>query len=192
MWKAGFEYVVGLDEVGYGAWAGPVVAGAVIWSKDSFVYKLEDSKKLKIRDRERLAKKIKSQAFAFSVGEASVEEIAKLGLGVARNLAMTRALEALEVEPDYLITDAVKLGWRKKPCLAVIKGDAKIATVAAASIVAKVYRDDLMKQLARIYKRHGFARHKGYGTKYHQEMILKYGLTGQHRVNYHFRMFKKR
>ena len=187
LWCEGYRYVAGLDEVGYGAWAGPVVTAVVIWPKNIVIYKLDDSKKLKFDDRERLAKKIKSQAFAIAVGEASVEEIADLGLGVARDLAMTRALEKLPVIPDYIITDAVKLNWRDKPCLAVIKGDAKIASVAAASIVAKVYRDDLMKQLSRIYKRHGFARHKGYGTKYHQEMILKYGLTGQHRVNYNLK-----
>jgi len=187
LWREGYQYVAGLDEVGYGAWAGPVVAGVVIWPKNIVVYKLDDSKKLKFDDRERLAKKIKSQAFAIAIGEASVEEITDLGLGVARDLAMVRALERLPVIPDYIITDAVKLSWRDKPCLAVIKGDAKIATVAAASIVAKVYRDNLMKQLSLIYRRYGFAKHKGYGTKYHQEMILKYGFTGQHRANYNLK-----
>ncbi len=184
LWCEGYRYVAGLDEVGYGAWAGPVVAAVVVCKESRLIYKLDDSKKLKIKDRERLAKKIYSRAFFVSVGEASVEEIADLGLGVARDLAMIRSLEGLEIEPDYLITDAVNLKWKDKPCMAVIKADAKIASVAAASIVAKVHRDNLMKRLSQIYKRHGFAKHKGYGTKYHQEMILKYGLTGQHRINY--------
>lgn len=184
LWNKGYELVAGLDEVGYGAWAGPVVAGAVIWSTKEKVYKINDSKLLKAGLREDLALKIKDKAVAWGVGEGSVKEITDLGLARARNLAMTRALESLKIEPEYLIIDAVNLKWKGKPCLPIIKGDSKSITIAAASIIAKVHRDKLMTEMHQEYGNYGFDKHKGYGTKAHQENISKYGLCLQHRSNY--------
>ncbi len=187
LWKKGYKLIAGLDEVGYGAWAGPVVAGVVVWQPKKKIYKIRDSKILTAKVREKLAKKIKKEAVGWAVGEASVEEIAEKGLGQARNLAMIRALERLEFVPDYLLIDAVKLCWKDVDFKAIIKGDSRSISIGAASIVAKVYRDNLMEKLDGAYSKYGFAKHKGYGTKYHQEMMRRYGFSGQHRMNYNLK-----
>lgn len=184
LWRRGYRYVAGIDEVGRGAWAGPVVMGAVVWQRGQRVCGMRDSKMINHQRRERLAKIVLDRSCCCAVGEASVEEILVMGLAAACNLAAGRALDKLECKPDFLLSDAYKIKWKEVKGEGVIKGDQKSISVAAASILAKVYRDKLMRSLHRLYLRYGFARHKGYGTKFHQGMIDKYGLTAQHRIGY--------
>ncbi len=189
LWNQGFDLIVGIDEVGRGAWAGPVVAGAVVFQKGSQIEGVRDSKQLNKDDRERLAKDIKSQAFLYSVGEASSEEIDKRGILVATKIAMERALDNLEKKPDYLLVDAVRLMWEGVRCQPIIKGDQKSISIAAGSILAKVYRDKLMKDFDEEFVGYDFAGHKGYGTKKHQDVIDEIGLCDIHRKS--FKCFKQ-
>jgi ribonuclease HII len=175
LWGQGFRYIAGVDEVGRGAWAGPVVSAAVVWKEGTKVKKIRDSKMLVEKERERLAQIIEARAFCFAVGKASVEEINDRGILVATKLSMIRALFNLTQQPDYLLVDAVKLIWNNVSCQPIIKGDQKSISIAAASIIAKVYRDDLMKKLNKKNDIYQFGQHKGYGTKLHQELITKYG-----------------
>lgn len=191
LWEQGHELVAGIDEVGRGAWAGPVVAGVVVWKKNSEVVDgINDSKILGYLDRERLAKDINRQAFLVGIGEASNLEIDERGILVATKLAMERALNSLPVKPDFLLVDALKICWSDVPCQPIIKGDQKSVTIAAASIVAKVYRDELMTNQESKFKDFSFGKHKGYGTKLHQEEIKKFGLTKIHRNS--FKCFAKK
>ncbi|HPN67158.1 MAG TPA: ribonuclease HII [bacterium] len=184
LWKQGCKLIAGIDEVGRGAWAGPVVSAAVVWQEGTVIKKIRDSKMLNSLQRERLAQKIKAKALSFAIGEASAREIDELGILVATKLSMMRALDGLSVKPDFLLVDAVKLFWEKVACQPIIKGDQKSISIAAASIVAKVYRDELMAKMDDQDDRYQFNKHKGYGTKLHQELIDKYGASKQHRVSW--------
>ncbi len=193
---AGYEYenlhwtanklVVGIDEVGRGAWAGPLVAAAVILPLNFKPrYKLYDSKLIDVTERKRLSKLIKKHAVSFGIGWSEVSEIEKLGLTAANLLAYERALEQLTSAPDHYLIDAFKIPSLDNSLQTpIIHGDTISASIAAASIVAKVYRDELMIELNDSYPDYQLNRHKGYGTKLHQEAILKHGLTDIHRANY--------
>ncbi len=174
--------------MGRGAWAGSVVAAAVVFSPKAAIPKgLRDSKLLTPKRREELDKQIKKGAVSFAVGEVSPQVIEKEGIAAANQRAMRKALKKLNPEPDFSLIDYFTLKYIKKSCQrAIKKGDLHCASIAAASIVAKVYRDDLMRQLdkdeeLKIYQ---FGRHKGYGTKLHQEMIRKYGCSKVHRGSF--------
>ncbi|MFA4931218.1 MAG: ribonuclease HII [Patescibacteria group bacterium] len=184
LWRQGYKFIAGIDEVGYGAWVGPVVVGAVIWTKNDRPRGMQDSKKLSARQRLLLSQKIKGRALVWGVGEGSIDEINQQGLAGARQLAIHRALCVLKVRPDYLLIDGNKYVESEYMGEAIIGGDGLSPLIAAASIVAKVYRDAIMTSLHRLYRRYGWARNKGYGTKFHQAMIAKYGLTAHHRCNY--------
>lgn len=191
LWKEGFRYIAGLDEVGRGCFAGPVVVGAVIFPKDfKIVDGLADSKLLRSRQRERLAKSIKEQALAWSVAETSVAIINRLGIGKATQMAFRKAIKSLEKSPDFIFIDAFYIKHlNRKRQKAVRDGDKICASISAASIIAKVYRDRLMRRLAKKYPKYGFAKHKGYGTKFHQEAIRKYGLSRIHRKSFNLSRF---
>lgn len=181
----------GLDEVGRGSFAGPVVVGAVIFQKNvQIIDGLADSKLLKPRQRERLSKIIKEQSLAWSVAEVGVSVINKTGIGQATQMAFRRAIKLLSETPDFILIDAfyVRHVNRKKQ-RAVKDGDKICASISAASIIAKVHRDKLMKKLHQKYPQYGFAKHKGYGTKRHQEAIRKFGLTRIHRRSFDLRRF---
>ncbi len=196
-----FEYenrlgglVVGVDEAGRGPWAGPVVAGAVVFltqDVDAFLLEnLNDSKKISARKREVLYDKLmEAQAkgnILLGIGQASVEEIDALNILQATFLAMKRAVEALRQKPDYAIVDGNQKP-KGLPCdsMTVIKGDAKSYSIAAASILAKVYRDRLMADLAKDYPYYGFEKNAGYGTKTHIEGLQNHGVAeGIHRKSY--------
>ena len=184
LWARGYRTIVGIDEVGYGCVAGPVVAGAVIWSPEVGVSGLNDSKKLTAVVRRGLSQKIMKKALAWGVGESSVMEINSIGLGRARKLAMTRAIDNMGTAIDYLLVDGINFSYGKLVGERIIGGDGKSASIMAASIIAKVYRDKMMTSLHRLYRRYGWLHNKGYGTKLHLARIKQYGLTAWHRINY--------
>lgn len=186
-WKRGLLYVAGLDEVGRGAWAGPVVAGACVFSPGTLVASLarvNDSKQLTPRAREELYDVIRSHAFAWGVGMATNSEIDSIGIVPATRLAMMRALDALQLKPDALLIDALKLPERNEPQRALIRGDARAYSIAAASILAKVARDRLMRALDAQFPGYHFAQNKGYGTRAHQDALRELGAREIHRQTF--------
>jgi ribonuclease HII len=177
----GFRLVGGMDEVGRGPLAGPVVAACVVTDGPLMLRGLDDSKKVAADRRADLAAEIRVRAIAWAIGEASVAEIERLNIYWASVLAMERALAALSTIPQFLLTDAVRIRSFSGEQLPVIKGDAKCATVAAASIVAKVHRDGLLVELDRLHPEYGFATHKGYATARHIEALERHGPCPHHR-----------
>ncbi len=177
----GFLLVGGIDEVGRGPLAGPVVAACVVTDGPLMLRGLNDSKQVPPERRAELALEIQARATAWAIGEASVAEIDRLNIYWASVLAMERALAALGAAPHYLLTDAVRIKSYAGPQLPVIKGDAKCATVAAASIVAKVHRDALLVELGRRFPQYGFAEHKGYATQRHLDALAAHGPCEHHR-----------
>lgn len=177
----GHRYVGGIDEVGRGPLAGPVVAACVVTDGPLMLAGLDDSKRVTPDLRESLASEIRERAIAWAIGEASVAEIERLNIYWASILAMERALAALAIAPHFLLTDAVRIRGYAGEQLPVIKGDAKCATVAAASIVAKVHRDGLLLELDRLHPEYGFADHKGYATPKHLAALKAHGPCPHHR-----------
>lgn len=178
---AGHRLVGGIDEVGRGPLAGPVVAACVVVDGPLRLRGLNDSKQVLPELRASLAEEIKASVVAWAVGEACVEEINRLNIYWASILAMERALAALTVPPEYLLTDAVRIKTWAGPQEPVIKGDAKCASVAAASIVAKVHRDALLVALDAVYPQYGFAQHKGYASPQHIAALSAHGPCAEHR-----------
>lgn len=182
--EQGFVYIGGMDEVGRGPLAGPVVAACVVAHEPLMFRGLNDSKQVTPEMRVKLAERIKAAVSAWAIGSASVEEINRLNIYWASVLAMERALAALTISPQYLITDAVRIKSFAGPQEPLIKGDARCAVVAAASIVAKVYRDNLLRELHEIDPRYGFADHKGYSTPEHLRALKEHGPCEHHRANW--------
>jgi ribonuclease HII len=180
----GFSLVGGIDEVGRGPLAGPVVAACVVASQPLFIKGLNDSKQVRPQARAEIAEVIKVRATAWAVGSACVAEIDRLNIYWASILAMERAIAALTSAPEYLITDAVRIRSFLGPQEPLIRGDARCAVVAAASIVAKVFRDALMVDLDKEDSRYGFAFHKGYSTPHHLEALRVHGPSIHHRANW--------
>jgi ribonuclease HII len=186
LWRAGFCRIAGLDEAGRGAWAGPVAAAAVILpanpSLTNILYRVRDSKLMTPLARETWAPRIREFALGWGIGFASAKEIDKLGILPATKLAATRALENLV--PDYLLTDFLVFREIDLPQTALVKGDQRSLSVAAASVLAKTARDELMRNLDGEYPGYGFFQHKGYGTRYHQEALRKLGRCAIHRKSF--------
>ncbi len=182
--ERGFTFVGGVDEVGRGPLAGPVVAACVVAEQPLLIRGLNDSKQVRPEIRIEIAKIIKVQAAAWAVGSACVGEIDRLNIYWASILAMERAIAALSYAPQYLITDAVRIRSFVGPQEPLIHGDARSAVVAAASILAKVHRDALMVELDQQDSRYGFALHKGYSTQYHIEALRTHGPSVHHRANW--------
>lgn len=175
-------YICGIDEVGRGPLAGPVVAGAVILPKDEPILYLNDSKKLSEKKREQLYDEIMEKAVAVGIGMVSPARIDEINILQATYEAMRQAVAQLPQEPDIFLNDAVIIpGISEEKQIKIIKGDAKSVSIAAASILAKVTRDHMMMEYDKIYPEYGFAKHKGYGTKMHNEAILTYGPCPIHR-----------
>ena len=173
--------VCGIDEAGRGPLAGPVVAGAVILPPDCEILYLNDSKKLSEKKREELFDEIKEKAVAWGIGMASPARIDEINILQATYKAMQQAISKLSIKPDLLLNDAVTIPDVEIEQVPIIKGDAKSASIAAASIVAKVTRDRMMKEYDTIYPGYDFAKNKGYGTKAHIEGIKKQGICDVHR-----------
>ena len=180
-WALGHRFIGGTDEVGRGPLAGPVVAACVIAESALSITGLDDSKKVRPELRIELSATIKERCVAWGIGEASVEEIDRLNIYWASVLAMERAIAATGRAIDYLLTDAVRIKSYAGAQEPVIKGDAKCATIAAASIVAKVHRDALLVELDRVHPAYGFAEHKGYATQRHIEALTAHGPCVAHR-----------
>ena len=179
------EYICGIDEAGRGPLAGPVVVGAVILPKDSFIEGINDSKKISEKKREKLYEIITEEAIAYSVGIVSQNTIDEINILNATKLGVKIALEELKIKPDLIMIDALKgMDTLGIPYMSIIKGDAKCYSIAAASIIAKVTRDRIMRQWDEIYPAYGFSKHKGYGTKEHIEKIKEYGPCLLHRKSF--------
>jgi ribonuclease HII len=186
---AGYLRVAGIDEVGRGPIAGPVVAAAVVLPEltgcDHADFPLiRDSKTLTAPQRERAAVLVRALTDAVGVGEATVGEIDSFGIVPATKLAMRRALDCLVDPPDHLLIDAVQLDWHRRPCEAVIRGDAQCLAIAAASVVAKVHRDAIMRDLDDLYPGYGFSGHKGYAARDHLDAIAALGPSPVHRMSF--------
>jgi len=182
--QRGFSLVGGIDEVGRGPLAGPVIAACVVATEPLLIKGLNDSKQVRPEVRVRIAEVIKIRATAWAVGSACVAEIDRLNIYWASILAMERAIASLVAAPQYLITDAVRIKSFAGPQEPLVKGDARCALVAAASILAKVHRDALMVELDGEDSRYGFALHKGYSTPHHLEALRAHGPSIHHRANW--------
>jgi ribonuclease HII len=182
--RAGHAAVAGVDEAGRGCLAGPVVAAAVVLDPARPILGLDDSKKLPAAVRERLAERIRSQARAWAVAATPAASIDSSDILRATRAAMLRALAALTPPPDAVVSDAVPLPEAGVPCIALVKGDALSAAVAAASILAKVERDRQLVELDLDYPHYGFARHKGYGAPEHLAALARFGPCREHRLSF--------
>lgn len=181
----GYEIICGVDEAGRGPLAGPVYAAAVILPKGHIVEGVNDSKKLSEKKRELLFDKIIDECVCYSVGTASEKEIDEINILQATYLAMKRAVDGLEIVPQLALIDGNRIPpLTSTDARAIVKGDAKSASIACASILAKVSRDRYMLEMAKKYPEYQFEKHKGYGTKLHYEMIDKYGICEIHRKTF--------
>ena len=181
----GYTAVCGVDEAGRGPLAGPVCAAAVILPRDCVIEGLNDSKKLTERARERLFPIIKEKALAYSIAFASVEEIESINILNATFLAMNRAIDGLDIKPDYALIDGNRVPKGINiDCETVVKGDGKSCSVAAASVLAKVTRDNLMLEYDKQYPEYQFSAHKGYGTAAHTALIKEHGPCPIHRMSF--------
>lgn len=181
----GFQFVAGLDEVGRGALAGPVVAAAVVLDpRASLPAGLNDSKKLSARQRERIAEELRSSAIAYAVGQIEADEIDRINILQATRRAMLNALDQLATRADYLLIDALELKDANLPQRAIIRGDSISASIAAASIIAKTFRDQLMHEYQEVYPQYNFAAHVGYGTRAHIEALRTHGACPIHRKSF--------
>lgn len=188
LWAQGLRYVAGLDEAGRGAWAGPVAAGCVILPPvdevAAYLSGLRDSKQLTPAQRERWAERIRRIALAWGVGMASAEEIDRMGILAATRLAMQRALEAATLPAEHLLIDALALPDVPLPQHALIHGDRRALSIAAAAVLAKTARDALMREYDIRYPGYGFAHHKGYGVPAHREALRRLGPCSLHRRSF--------
>jgi ribonuclease HII len=189
LWKAGWNLVAGMDEAGRGALAGPVAAGAVILPPahpclDRTLAGVRDSKQMTPLQREKLAPRIRETALAWAVAYATAEEIDMLGIAAATRLAATRALHSLPTMPDYLLTDYLLVPDTEIPQTTLVRGDQKVLSIAAASVLAKTSRDALMCKLDVAYPGYGLARHKGYGTWQHREALARLKPSAIHRKSF--------
>ena len=181
----GIEYICGIDEAGRGPLAGPVVVAAAIMPKDSMIEGVNDSKKVSEKKRELLYEKITEEAIAWGVGIIDQKEIDRINILNATKEGLTEAVKSLNIKPDRIIVDALNgIDTLGIPYTSIIKGDAKCYSIAAASIIAKVTRDRIMRQWDEIYPQYGFEKHKGYGTKAHIEAIKEYGICPLHRLSF--------
>ena len=185
LYNKGFKNICGIDEAGRGPLAGPVVVAGVIMPKDSMIEWVNDSKKVTERRREILYEKIKEEAISYSIAVIEHNIIDDINILNATKQGVTEVVDGLDVKPDLIIVDALThINTRGIPYEPIIKGDAKCYNIAAASILAKVTRDRIMRQWDEIYPQYGFAAHKGYGTAKHIAAIKEYGLCPIHRITF--------
>lgn len=181
----GMEYVCGIDEAGRGPLAGPVVIASVIMPAHSMIEGVNDSKKVTESKREKLYDIITQEAISYGIGIIYQDEIDEINILQATKKGLTEALKSMEVKPNVILVDALNgIDTLGIPYKSIIKGDAKSYSIAAASILAKVTRDRIMREWDKVYPEYGFAGHKGYGTAKHIEAIKKYGLTPIHRKTF--------
>lgn len=189
LWERGARFVAGLDEAGRGAWAGPVVAAAVVLPADrddllEALHGVRDSKVMTPRQRAQWALRVCQVAVAVGVGECPADQVDSIGLIAATRSAMRAALGALPFPPDHLLIDHLRLTGTSTPQLPLTHGDALALSIAAASVIAKVSRDQRMAELETAYPGYGFALHKGYGTALHRQALIQRGPSPIHRLTY--------
>lgn len=180
----GYNLVCGVDEAGRGPLAGPVYAAAVILKEDENIEGINDSKKLSAKKREELFDVITNKVLCYSIAFVGEKTIDEINILKATHLAMKQAVENLEIKPDIVLIDGNSAPSLNVKTKTIVKGDAKSASIAAASILAKVARDKFMLKMAEVYPNYNFEKHKGYGTKLHRENILKYGPCEIHRKTF--------
>lgn len=185
LYMEGSNYIAGIDEAGRGPLAGPVVVASVILPKDSLIEGINDSKKISESKREKIYEKIIEEAISYGVGIVWQDEIDEINILNATKKALTDAINQMEVKPDRILVDALdKIDTNGIPYTSVIKGDAKMYSIGAASIIAKVTRDRIMREYDEVYPEYGFAGHKGYGTAKHIEAIKNLGICPLHRRSF--------
>lgn len=185
LYEEGVETICGIDEAGRGPLAGPVVVAAVIMPKDSMIEGVNDSKKVSEKKREALYEQITKEAISYAVGIIDQKEIDQINILNATKKGLTEAIKGLEVKPERILVDALtNIDTCNIPYTSIIKGDAKSYSIAAASIIAKVTRDRIMREWDELYPQYGFEKHKGYGTKMHIDAIKEYGLCPLHRLSF--------
>lgn len=204
LWAKNIKYVIGIDEVGRGAFAGPIVAGAVVFPKtlrvgknNKFLKQINDSKLLKPNIRRQLSKQIKKHSVLYAIEEVDIKVINKYGIGYANKMVFRKVvrsiLSRISGSEFFLLSDGYRTKYIRKINVknheAIINGDQKSITIAAASIIAKVHRDSLMKNFSRKYHHYKFAKNKGYGTEAHQKALKKYGLSEIHRRSFELTKF---
>ncbi len=183
--KQGIKYIAGIDEAGRGPLAGPVVVGCVIMPEDSFIEGVNDSKKVSEKKREKLYDEIINNAISWSVAVIGWHEIDELNILNATKKGVTECINNLETKPELILVDALKgIDTCNIPYVSMVKGDAKCYSISAASILAKVTRDRIMREWDEVYPQYGFAKHKGYGTKAHIEALKEYGPCPIHRKTF--------
>ena len=183
--KEGYNYICGIDEAGRGPLAGPVVVAAVIMPKDSMIEGVNDSKKVSEKKREKLYELIIEEAISYSVGIVDQNEIDRINILNATKAGLTEAVRTLKVKPELILVDALtNIDTCGVPYQSIIKGDAKSYSIAAASIIAKVTRDRIMREGDKVYPQYGFEKHKGYGTAAHISAIKENGLCPLHRLSF--------
>lgn len=185
LYSEGLKYIAGIDEAGRGPLAGPVVVGIAIMKPDSFIEGVNDSKKISEKKRELLYEQITNEAIDWSVGIVDQNEIDEINILNATKKALHMAITNLKIKPDRILVDALEhIDTCGIPYTSIIKGDAKVYSISAASIIAKVTRDRMMKEYDEIYPEYGFAGHKGYGTAKHIQAIKTYGPCSLHRKTF--------
>lgn len=185
LYREGLKYIAGIDEAGRGPLAGPVVVGIAIMKPDSFIEGVNDSKKISEKKRELLYEQITNEAIDWSVGIVDQNEIDEINILNATKKALHMAITNLKIKPDRILVDALEhIDTCGIPYTSIIKGDAKVYSISAASIIAKVTRDRMMKEYDEIYPEYGFAGHKGYGTAKHIQAIKAYGPCPLHRKTF--------
>lgn len=182
-YQLGYQTIIGLDEAGRGPMAGPLVVGAVIFEKGYYCEEINDSKQLSESKRKQLYQKIIDDALAYQIEILDVDEVDQLNVYQASRQGMLRAIQHISIQPDFALSDAMPLG-DMIPHQAIIKGDSLSISIAAASILAKVTRDHIMIEYDKQFPEYGFAKHKGYPTKFHKEALKKYGVTPIHRRSF--------
>lgn len=181
----GIKYVAGIDEAGRGPLAGPVVVAAVIMKPDSMIEGINDSKKISEKKREKLYDLILDEAISYGIGIVDQKEIDEINILQATKKGLTEAIKQMEIKPNVILVDALNnIDTLKIPYQSIIKGDAKSYAIAAASIIAKVTRDRIMREWNNVYPQYGFASHKGYGTAKHILAIKEYGPCPLHRKSF--------
>ena len=181
----GIEYIAGIDEAGRGPLAGPVVVASVIMPKDSMIEGVNDSKKVSEKKREILYDKILDEVVSYGIGIIYQEEIDEINILQATKKGLTSAIEQMEIKPNLILVDALNgIDTLGIPYQSIIKGDAKCYSISAASIIAKVTRDRIMREWDKVYPQYGFEKHKGYGTAAHIAAIREYGLCSIHRRSF--------
>ena len=183
-YNQGYNLIAGVDEAGRGSLVGPVMVAAVILPPNFYIARLDDSKKLSAKIREKLFDEIKTSAVAYSCVEVSIREVDTLNVYQATLQGMIRAVENLPIKPDFVLTDAMKIDFGEIESQSIIHGDRLSASIAAASIIAKVTRDKLADEWSKIYPEYGFDKNRGYGTKLHIDAIKKFGETKIHRTTF--------